>query len=155
MWVVLLVCLSKIGQILPVPPTIYCSSGQIFLFCNKTMVECWAYILLHVHPLLGNGLVNKFPRKQILGKQSVARLRNNSDNRRSVFIVVRAMPSVTQQNCKHIYNNGCFLWCPCRRFIVDSEGRWQSVIAEKQWVKDTKRWRKGFVKIHLRSVNRH
>jgi hypothetical protein len=31
------------------------------------------YILLHVHPLLGN----EFPRGQILGKQSVARLRNN------------------------------------------------------------------------------
>jgi hypothetical protein len=35
------------------------------------------YILLHVHPLLGNVLVNEFPRRQILGKQSVARLRNN------------------------------------------------------------------------------
>jgi hypothetical protein len=34
-------------------------------------------ILLHVHPLLGNVFVNKFPRKQILGKQSVARLRKN------------------------------------------------------------------------------
>jgi hypothetical protein len=34
-------------------------------------------ILLHVHPLLGNGLVNKFPRIQILGKQSVTRLCNN------------------------------------------------------------------------------
>jgi hypothetical protein len=33
-------------------------------------------ILLHVHPLLGNMLLNKFPRRQILGKQSVARLRN-------------------------------------------------------------------------------
>jgi hypothetical protein len=59
-------------------------------------------VLLHVHPLLGRGLVNKFPRRQILGKQSVARLRNNSDNRRSVFSVVRAMPSAKQQNCKHI-----------------------------------------------------
>jgi hypothetical protein len=49
--------------------------------------------MLHVHPLLDNGLVNKFPRRQILGKQSVAGLRNNSDNRRSVFNVVRAMPS--------------------------------------------------------------
>jgi hypothetical protein len=34
-------------------------------------------ILLLVHPLVGNGLVNKFPRRQIFGKQSVARLRNN------------------------------------------------------------------------------
>jgi hypothetical protein len=31
----------------------------------------------HVHPLLGNVLVNKFPRRQILGKESVARSRNN------------------------------------------------------------------------------
>jgi hypothetical protein len=34
-------------------------------------------ILLHVHPLLGNVLVNKFSRRPILGKQSVAMLRNN------------------------------------------------------------------------------
>jgi hypothetical protein len=48
--------------------------------------------LLHVHSLLGNGLANEFPRRQILGKQSVARLRNNSDNK-SVFSVVRAISS--------------------------------------------------------------
>jgi hypothetical protein len=34
-------------------------------------------IWLYVHPMLGNGLVNKFLRRQNLGKQSVARLRNN------------------------------------------------------------------------------
>jgi hypothetical protein len=34
-------------------------------------------LLLHLHQLLGNGLVNKFPRRQILGKESVAGLRNN------------------------------------------------------------------------------
>jgi hypothetical protein len=34
-------------------------------------------LLLHAHPLLGNVLVNNFPRRQILDKQSVARLRNN------------------------------------------------------------------------------
>jgi hypothetical protein len=34
-------------------------------------------VLLHVHPLLGNVLVNKFPRTQILGKESIVRLRNN------------------------------------------------------------------------------
>jgi hypothetical protein len=66
-------------------------------------------ILLHVHTYLCNGLVNKFPRRQILRKQSVARLRNNSDNRRSVFNVVRVMPSARQQNCKHVYNNRRFL----------------------------------------------
>jgi hypothetical protein len=57
----------------------------------------------------GNGSVNKFPRRQILGKQSVARLRNNSDSR-SVFNVVRNMLSARQQNCKQVYNNRkCFL----------------------------------------------
>jgi hypothetical protein len=37
-------------------------------------------ILLHVCTLLGNVLVNKFPRSQILCKQSVARSRNNRAN---------------------------------------------------------------------------
>jgi hypothetical protein len=40
----------------------------------------FGYIVLYVHPLLGNGLVNKFPRRQIFGKQSVARSRNNKTN---------------------------------------------------------------------------
>jgi hypothetical protein len=43
---------------------------------------------MHVHPLLGNELVNEFPRRQILGKQSVARLRNNRGG--YVFYVARA-----------------------------------------------------------------
>jgi hypothetical protein len=74
--------------------------SSIFCFC----------ILLHVHSLLSNRLVNKFPRRQILGKQSVARLCNNTDNRRGIFSVVRPMPSARQQNCKHVYNNRrCFL----------------------------------------------
>jgi hypothetical protein len=70
---------------------------------------CSACILLHVHPLLGNGLVNKFLQKQIPAKQFVARLHNNSDNRRSVFNLVRTMPSAKQQNCKLVYNNKYFL----------------------------------------------
>jgi hypothetical protein len=78
--------------------------------CHQVIVLNEVIILLHVHPLLGNGLVNKFPRRQILGKQSVARLRNNSDNGRNAFNVVRAMPSAKQQNCKHVYNNRYFLW---------------------------------------------
>jgi hypothetical protein len=45
-------------------------------------------VLLHVRPLLGNVLFSKFPRRQILGKQSVARLRNNKWG--SVFYVVCA-----------------------------------------------------------------
>jgi hypothetical protein len=112
-------------------------------------------IMLHVHPLLGNGLVNNFALKQILGKQSVARLRNNSDNRRSVFDVVCTMPSSKQQNYKHVYSYRCFLWGLCRRFIGDSEGRLQSVVAEKSWVKDTKPSRNGFARIQLWSVKRH
>jgi hypothetical protein len=40
-------------------------------------MEISMLILLHVHPLLGNGLVNKFPRRQIPGKQSIAKSRNN------------------------------------------------------------------------------
>jgi hypothetical protein len=77
-------------------------------------------ILLHIHPLLGNRFVNKFPRRQ-----SVVRLRNNSDKRRSVFFVIRAMPSAKQQNCKHVYDNRCFLWISCRRIIGESEGSLQ------------------------------
>jgi hypothetical protein len=38
------------------------------------------YVLLYVHPLLGNGLANTFPRRQILGEQSVARSSNNRTN---------------------------------------------------------------------------
>jgi hypothetical protein len=38
------------------------------------------YTITCTHPLLGNGLVNKLPRRQILGKQSVDRSRNNRTN---------------------------------------------------------------------------
>jgi hypothetical protein len=48
----------------------------------------YCMVLLHVHPLLGNVLVNKFSRIQILGKQSVARLPNNRWS--CIFCVVRA-----------------------------------------------------------------
>jgi hypothetical protein len=37
-------------------------------------------MLLYGHPLLGNGLVNKFPRRQILGKQFVGRSHNDRTN---------------------------------------------------------------------------
>jgi hypothetical protein len=36
--------------------------------------------MLLERPLLGNGLLNKFPRTQILGKESVAWSRNNRTN---------------------------------------------------------------------------
>jgi hypothetical protein len=45
-----------------------------------------SFILLYVHPLLGNIFVNKFPRRQILGKQTVVKLRNN---RKSYVLHVR------------------------------------------------------------------
>jgi hypothetical protein len=59
-------------------------------------------ILLHVHPLLGNVLLNKFPRRYILGKQSVARLRNN---RGSCVFCVR--DDVTTVDSDHVT---CFLY---------------------------------------------
>jgi hypothetical protein len=59
-----------------------------------------------------------------------------------VFNVVHAMPSAKQQNCKHIYNNRCFLWGPYQRFKGDSEVRLQLVIAEKPRVKGMKPSRK-------------
>jgi hypothetical protein len=43
------------------------------------------------------------------------------------------MQSVSKQrNCKHVYNNRCSQWGPCRRFIEDSEGRLQSVVASRR-----------------------
>jgi hypothetical protein len=36
------------------------------------------------------------------------------------------------RKCLHVYNNRRFLWNPCRRFIGDSEGRLQSIIAVNQ-----------------------
>jgi hypothetical protein len=84
-------------------------------------------ISLHVHPFLGNWLVNKFPKRLILGKQYVVRLRNNSGKRRSAFYVVHSMPSAKQQNCKHVYNNRYFLGGPCRICVGVSVGHLQSV----------------------------
>jgi hypothetical protein len=67
-------------------------------------------ILLHVHPLLGNRLVNKFPLRQILGKQSVPRLRHNRGG--CVFYVVRARlsaangPMNSQSETWHVFSVG-------------------------------------------------
>jgi hypothetical protein len=44
------------------------------------MPSVYVFVLLHVHPLLGNGLVNKFPRKHIPGKESVVMSRNKRTN---------------------------------------------------------------------------
>jgi hypothetical protein len=68
------------------------------------------YILLHVHSLLGNVLINKFPRREILGKQSVAMLRNNKEG--CVFYVVRATPNAvngpmnSQSDTWHVFSVG-------------------------------------------------
>jgi hypothetical protein len=50
----------------------------------------------------------------------VARLHNNSDNRRGVYYVVRAIPSSWQRSCKHVslIEEGCFLCGPCRGYIM-------------------------------------
>jgi hypothetical protein len=71
-------------------------------------------ILRHVNSLLGNGLVNNFPRRQILGKQSVARLSNNSNNRTAVSVrrSVNTSFRMLQQ-----YKGNCFL-CGPRQAIV-------------------------------------
>jgi hypothetical protein len=67
-------------------------------------------------PIARQRIDKQVPRRQILRKESVDRLRNNSDNTRSIFNVVRAMLSARQQNCKHVYKNRCFL---C---VVHAEG---------------------------------
>jgi hypothetical protein len=74
-------------------------------------------ILLHVHPLLGDVLINEFPRRQLLGKQSVARLRNNKGG--CIFYVVAPCPAlVTDQWTRSLTCDTCFLRCPCRGYIT-------------------------------------
>jgi hypothetical protein len=101
-----------------------CVLGRFVVIMGRGR-NCLSIILLHVHPLLGNGLVNKFPRSQILAKQSVARLHNNSGNRRSVFNVVCAITSAKQQNCKHAQNNRCYPW--------GLLGQWRSFAVSHRW----------------------
>jgi hypothetical protein len=62
-------CLNQLRY--HVPPFIYYINTYLWKLLFIKIV------LLHVPPLLGNVLVNKFPRRQILGKQSVASSRNN------------------------------------------------------------------------------
>jgi hypothetical protein len=102
-------------------------------------------ILLHVHPLLGSGLAKKFPRRQILGKQSVPRSRNNRMNVYSSLLgnsqgakglarqLSRDLFSVWSAPCPVLTNRtantstiSVFYEGPCRRFIGNSEGRLQS-----------------------------
>jgi hypothetical protein len=52
---------------------------------------------LNVHPLLGKGLINKLPQRQILGKESVARPRNNLGS-----CVFRVRGDVTTVDSDHV-----------------------------------------------------
>jgi hypothetical protein len=55
------------------PNVIYIYSlPHLYFVCSHFILRS-IIILLQVHPLPGNALVIKFPRRQILGKQSVAR----------------------------------------------------------------------------------
>jgi hypothetical protein len=49
-------------------------------YTPKNVAKQLQYILSHVYSLLGNGLVKKFSEDRVLGKQSVARSRNNRTN---------------------------------------------------------------------------
>jgi hypothetical protein len=60
-------------------------------------------ILLLVQPLLGNELANKFRRREILGKQSIAMLCNNTSRGSRVF---RVRVEVTTVDSDHMT---CFL----------------------------------------------
>jgi hypothetical protein len=55
---------------------VFCEIYNTGLILNRWTPYVFC-ILLHVRPILGNVLVNKFPQRQILCKQSVASLRNN------------------------------------------------------------------------------
>jgi hypothetical protein len=55
------------------------------------------YTLLHVHPLLGNVFLNKFPGRQSLAKQSVPRPRNSRGSR-----VSRVRREVTTVDSDHM-----------------------------------------------------
>jgi hypothetical protein len=60
-----------------VPYTNFIHYNLIHNVIHRSNPNKYAYILWHVNALLGNVLVNKFPRRQILDKLFVARLRYN------------------------------------------------------------------------------
>jgi hypothetical protein len=83
--------------------------------------------------------------RQRVGKQVLAKTFSvNSPLLGYLTILTEKVLSMWSSPCPGLTNrtvmttDRCFLWCPCRRFIGDSEGRLQSVIADKPWVKDTK-----------------
>jgi hypothetical protein len=57
--------------------------------------------MLYAQPLLDNLLVNNFPRRQTLGKQSVARLSNNRGN--CVFHVRGYVTTVDSDHVPHVF----------------------------------------------------
>jgi hypothetical protein len=61
-------------------------------------------ILIHVHPFLGNVLINEFPRRQILGKQS---LLGYATIEKAVFSISSAPSSSrTRVLCNPFLSNG-------------------------------------------------
>jgi hypothetical protein len=77
-------------------------------FSNSVAWIFVMFIFLHVHPLLGNGLVNKFSR--FLVNSPFARLRNSREC--CVFYVIRATPSAgngpmnSQSDTWHVFSVG-------------------------------------------------
>jgi hypothetical protein len=80
--------------------------------------DIWSLIFLHVYPLLGNELVKKFQRRQILGKKSVARLRNNRGG--CIFYVVRPTPS----SGNGPMNSQCDMWHVFSMGSVPKDYKW-------------------------------
>jgi hypothetical protein len=82
--------------------------------------------------LLGNGSINKFPRRQILGKQSAARLHK--------ILTTEEVFSLWSSTCLVLGNRtvnvstiieGVSMRGPCRRFIGNNKGRLRAIVAEK------------------------
>jgi hypothetical protein len=75
-------------------------------------------ILWRIDPLLCNGSINTFPRRQILGKQPL--LSNAYKNMRQYRILC-----TRHRSCKHAspIKEKCFLCGPCRDYLRQSIGR--------------------------------
>jgi hypothetical protein len=112
---------------------------------------------LHVHPLLGNELVKKFLQRQILGRQSLVKSRTN------VYSSFLGNNQRANGLARQLSHNLFSMWsAPCAMlsnrtvktskiigvfYGIRAEGRFQSVIAEKLWVKDTKPSRKRVLEV--------
>jgi hypothetical protein len=93
----------------------YVSDINFYFYTNPLSLNEFtnSKILLHVHTLLGNVLVNKFPRRQFLGKVSVARLRNKRGT-----CVFRVRGDVTLVDSDHVTCVSCDA-CPFLGYISD------------------------------------